>query len=323
MNGRLLTAVEIDRLQHVARALRRAPNPDERTRCTGNLVDVVNQLYVDGVRLVAIQPHLGMSAGRLRRLRRTRAALAVTPAAAPPTRITLDALRPEQRAISTVEQQSIAFDSHEAMATTSIGEAIGTTYFRGDVGNGVVIALGVQMPDRNGDASGRLNLNQEAKTAQRAMRGRREPVLRPDATLVDLQDAALRRPFILHVAAHREFGATMLAGHDGQATRVLDEDLVAAIAPTAGAPSAIMLSFCDSHEVAALIEDRDIAVISFHGKILDEAARDFYGHLYEALARGRSISLAFEVASGATRGSYGLTAVINPYSSAHARSLPL
>lgn len=78
MRGRKLNAAEIDRLTHVARALKRAVNPDERTRCEANLVLVVNQLEGDDVRQARMLPHLGMSYKRLARAKsgQTRSSMA-------------------------------------------------------------------------------------------------------------------------------------------------------------------------------------------------------------------------------------------------------
>jgi hypothetical protein len=322
MRGRSLTAVEIDRLTHLARALKRAVNPDERERCETNLAHVVDQLIEDDVRKARMLPHLNMSYGHLGRILTTKRD---QPPPGPPQqtvrwRISFDQIDLTDTGTHSRSESINAIDLRSANDHINSMEASGQAFVSGITSSGVTIALGVPIP--HGSEAGRqLSINQEARIVQRGLQGRPTRV-RPDATLVDLQHEALQRPFILHLAAHREFGLTTLAGPDGDPTPVLDEDLAKAIAPTEGAPAAIMLSFCDSHQVAALIEDRDIAVISFQGEILDDAARSFYWHLYEAISLGRPIGLAFEVAAGAVRGACGLRASINPYSSAHDRPLP-
>lgn len=324
MTGRRLTAAEIDKLAHVARAWRLAPNTDERDRCASNLVDLVNRLHVDDVTYVTVLPHLEMRYDQLLQLRKAKPVPSLASARQPAP--TLHALEPappspEQGLWLANSSASTALEASTSIAHSLSADVLNSSNRDGPAAADIVIVIGA-LPDRESALADRPDFNREAGRIRHSVRIRRLPVSLPNATLVDIQDAALKRPFILHLAAHREFGATWFAGADGQPIKVLDKDLARAIAPTQGAPSAIMLSFCDSHEVAALIEDRDIAVISFCDVILDAAARDFWSHLYDALAVGQTVGESFEVAAGAARGSYGLNAVINPHSSAHGRKLP-
>ena len=322
MTGRPLTRVEIDQLDHVARALRQAVNPHERQRCETNLVVAVNSLHADGVYLKQMLPHLKIGRSRLWRLRSMKrgAPIVTERHDNTPAQVNLNLIDPTNHA--NPRSMSI-IDLRSENQTQSINKTETSAQdFKGDRASAsVVIAIGVE--NKDGNPQGRLALTQEAKIVQRVLRSDRARTrVSLDATLVDLQHEALLRPFILHIAAHRDAGLTTLAGPEGHPTPILDEDLANAIAPSEGAPGTVVLSFCDSHQVAALIEDRDIAVISFEGQVLDATARAFTWYLYDAISLGRPIRAAFEVALGAVRGAHGLKAFINPYSNSHDRSLP-
>ena len=134
---------------------------------------------------------------------------------------------------------------------------------------------------------------------------------------------AVRRPFILHIAAHRSMGATGLANSRGEVDRVLDDDLVRLLAPDVNDhPAVLVLSFCDSADVARRLLDLDIAVISFEGELPDDAAPEFFEHLYQAFNLGRTVRMAFEVGHAAVRANRGIEARLNGFSSAHDRQLP-
>lgn len=104
---------------------------------------------------------------------------------------------------------------------------------------------------------------------------------------------------------------------------VLDDDLVRLLAPDVNDhPAVLVLSFCDSADVAVRLLDLDIAVISFEGELPDDAAPEFFEHLYQAFNLGRTVRMAFEVGHAAVRANRGIEARLNGFSSAHDRQLP-
>lgn len=271
----------------------------------------------------AISRHLGLSERQLRALRSARSPferldipVEVEGGQSAVIRLVLDPL-PISGGASMESSESATASAAILMSSTSGGFAGAVGRFATGERNGVFVALGVPSlttPQR---------FDREARTITTALRGRRLPEIQSRATLAELQGLAIRQPFVLHVAAHRDLGAVMLSDPSGNGVPVLDEDLIPLIAPEEGAPAVIVLSFCDSHQVAKRLRDRDIALISFEGELSDSAAFSFCEHLYEALALGRTVSMSFEVGKAAVRGAHGVEPLLSPFSSAHGRNLPL
>ena len=71
------------------------------------------------------------------------------------------------------------------------------------------------------------------------------------------------------------------------------------LVPERGGPAVLVLSFCDSAEIAALLRDTDVAVISFEGDVRDTAGQAFTQYLYDSLALGHTVGSAFEIAAAA------------------------
>jgi len=221
-----------------------------------------------------------------------------------------------EAAASTAEiLQTMNSSIFENSNSQTMGEILATDHFRTPTNNEVILAVG--SPSRG---EGRQNFNHEAQVIRHALRGRAVPVVREAVSLAELHDAAVRRPFILHLAAHRSFGAVDLTGPDGERQPVPDVGLAKMVVPSQGAPKILILSFCGSVEVAQSLESEDVAIISFEGELTDDQAIAFHQNLYEAIRLGRRVGVAFEIGQAATM-ALGVTPRINAPNAAHEQRL--
>lgn len=321
MSRRRPTRVEIDRLVASGRHIRGSRSANERRLAERTAASLAQQLKELGVPYADSARHLGLSAGELRRMRDSKDAPATEIARTSSAGFIIrpaTAANDNGRATSSdsFEQTSFVNADHAlGSASTAIGSVQNALYV-GPTRQGVLIALGLAH-----DRDTSFRLRREEKVIIRELRGREVPDVQ-EPTLPELQDQAVRRPFVLHLAAHRADGAVLLADPDGHPAWIEDRDVAAALSPQDGGPSLLVLSFCDSVRVAQLLSDRNIAVVSFSGDVDDDTAVQFASYLYSALRLGRSIRSAFEVAQAACR-SLGIHPELTPpHSTFHSEGLP-
>jgi hypothetical protein len=157
------------------------------------------------------------------------------------------------------------------------------------------------------EGSGGLRLDQEIREALEAIRMGRaaneleivaELAVRPD----DLHRALLRHsPQIVHFACHGD-GERGILLDEGERVRANELSVLFA---TFREVRAVVLNACDTLPVARALSEVVDYTVAMESAIYDDAAIDFSARFYAALAFGRTVPFAFELARGALEASFG------------------
>jgi hypothetical protein len=313
---RELTSDEMDELHGLGVRYRNALSTERLDLVGAQLIDRARLLKAAGCRWRDIERHLGLTPYGRRTLssrHESKPRPALDAPAKPPItiRVELPSSAGRMHRWHELVPQSITLESRSVSSFTTTSSMDYWAFG----GSDVFIAFGVQGQQRQ-------SFTQEAKRISAQFPAHRLPETHYDVTVAELQHLAVRRPFVLHVGAHRESGAVLLADGSGSNVPVLDEDFARLLAPEPSKmPAVVVLAFCDSAEVAKYLGTHDMAVISFEGELTDEAALAFSEALYGAFTRGRPVRTAFEAGQAATRGSFNLQVRLSTWSSQHDRVL--
>jgi hypothetical protein len=152
------------------------------------------------------------------------------------------------------------------------------------------------------DAVVSLHTDREARDIQEALRQseyrelfelRQEPAVR----IGDLQRCLLQhRPDILHFSGHGEEGALLLEGRNGELVALSGANLARLLAVLKDQTRCVVLNACYSAIEAESIAGEIASVIARPDVIDDRAAILFSTYFYQALAFGRSVRTAFDLA---------------------------
>lgn len=120
----------------------------------------------------------------------------------------------------------------------------------------------------------------------------------PAARIEDLRTALMRhRPHVLHISAHGEqTGSLLFEGTGVDAQQASRRELTALIASLRDNLRLVVLNACDSYALARELQPIVGAAIGMSEPVTDAHAIAFAVTFYEALAFGRDIASAFEVA---------------------------
>lgn len=212
-----LSLAQIDELAAAGRLLRHAESDEQRRQIEASTVRLAQRFHEANATWIEICRHLGVSPTALLKLRQRRTAhTPTTPFVPPPAPVVRLSFEPDGGTRSGY-QLDLSQSSSSLSSTSTLGHTLsaqGSAFLTGER-NGVFVALGLAENDHRSA----LRLTQEAKTISRPFPGHRVPTVRHDTTRAELQDMAVRRPFILHIAAHRSMGATGLANSRGEVER--------------------------------------------------------------------------------------------------------
>jgi hypothetical protein len=152
------------------------------------------------------------------------------------------------------------------------------------------------------DATVALHTDREARDIQEALRQsefreqfelRQEPAVR----IGDLQRCLLQhRPDILHFSGHGEDGALLLEGRNGEIIPLSGSNLSRLLSVLKDRTRCVLLNACYSALDAQSIAGEIASVIARPDVIDDRAAILFATYFYQALAFGRSVKTAFDLA---------------------------
>ncbi|HXU38168.1 MAG TPA: tetratricopeptide repeat protein [Blastocatellia bacterium] len=152
------------------------------------------------------------------------------------------------------------------------------------------------------DARGRLRLDEEIRDIGERIRAgpHRDSLILESEWAVrsaDLQKALLsHEPHVVHFSGHGQGQEIILEDRAGKGKPVSKEALTKLFAILKDNIRIVVLNACYArHQAEALTETIDFA-IGMNGAILDKGARIFSAHFYQALAFGRSVKVAFDLA---------------------------
>jgi len=152
------------------------------------------------------------------------------------------------------------------------------------------------------DGMASLRTDREVRDIQEVLRqsecrDRFDLIQEPAVRISDLQRCLLQHhPDIVHFSGHGYEGAIMLEGRNGKRIPVLSQDLADLFSVLKGKTRCVVLNACYSSKEAAPIAEVIDAVIARPKAVRDSAAILFSTFFYQALAFGRTVRGAFELA---------------------------
>jgi hypothetical protein len=167
--------------------------------------------------------------------------------------------------------------------------------FRFDVGPpGLLTALAV-----TGDATVNGNdFGSEVAAIRKALASNGSVIERHCIEIAELRrEIDNHRPTVVHLAAHADIGGICVS-LNGAPMAVIDSDLAIAIRAAAHRPRLVVLSYCDSENLARMLTgspaDHVEAAIGWRGKVTDPQARTFASLFYQRLHDITAIVPAFD-----------------------------
>ncbi|MFK7888751.1 MAG: CHAT domain-containing protein [Gammaproteobacteria bacterium] len=170
-------------------------------------------------------------------------------------------------------------------------------------------AVSVLFVGANPRGTSRIRLDEEVRGIDQSIRlGERRDAFTLHqhwaARLSDLDDALMRfRPNIVHISAHgTQNGELLLEGGDGDDGKVSAAQLEKLFAILSDDIRLVILNACFSEEQARLVVNHVDCVVGMSDAVNDKVAQRFAESFYLALANGRSVQIAFELASAESQG---------------------
>ena len=170
-------------------------------------------------------------------------------------------------------------------------------------------AVSVLFIGANPRGTSRIRLDEEVRGIDQSIRlGERRDAFTLHqhwaARVSDLDDALMRfRPNIVHISAHgTDRGELLLEGGEGDDGKVSAAQLEKLFAILSDDIRLVVLNACFSEEQARLIVNHVDCVVGMSDAVNDQVAQRFAESFYLALANGRSVQIAFELASAEVQG---------------------
>lgn len=173
-------------------------------------------------------------------------------------------------------------------------------------------AVSVLFIGANPRGTSRIRLDEEVRGIDQSIRlGERRDAFKLHqhwaARVSDLDDALMRfKPNIVHISAHgTDRGELLLEGGEGDDGKVSAAQLEKLFAILSDDIRLVVLNACFSQEQARLIVNHVDCVVGMSDAVNDKVAQRFAESFYLALANGRNVQIAFELASAEVQGKSG------------------